>query len=80
MVQITAGLRDNMDAALFVPYSFYRYPQGGKLEGFSDAGVFIKHIPLQLLGVRLGYKAQLNLDTGKEGIGYGAYRKPPPYN
>ncbi|MDW8096329.1 MAG: hypothetical protein RMI51_05950, partial [Aquificaceae bacterium] len=71
ILQLTAGVLKNADIAVLVPYSQYKYPDGSRLQGVSDVGVFIKHIPLELENNKLGYKAQVNLDTGKEGIGYG---------
>lgn len=71
IVQITAGLTEKMDLAVLLPYSYYRYTDSSSLEGFNDVGVFLKHVPLKFGSYRLGYKAQINLDTGREGIGYG---------
>ncbi|MCX8059872.1 MAG: hypothetical protein N3C13_01575 [Aquificaceae bacterium] len=65
-LQLTAGLSKNMDVAALLPYS-----QRGQAEGLNDLGLFVKHVPLEVRGHRIGYKLQLNLDTGKEGIGYG---------
>jgi hypothetical protein len=71
VLQITGGVKDNMDIALIIPYSFYRYKDGTRNEGFSDVGVFIKHIPVEAGNFKAGYKLQLNFNTGKQGIGYG---------
>lgn len=65
-LQLTAGLLENMDVAVLLPY--FRSQQ---IEGFNDIGVYIKHIPLKVQGYRIGYRFQVNLDTGKEGIGQG---------
>ena len=71
VLQITGGIKDNMDIALIIPYSFYRYKDGTRNDGFSDVGVFIKHIPVEAGNFKAGYKLQLNFNTGKERIGYG---------
>lgn len=68
IVQIAVGLKKDLDLAVFVPYS--RFHDGTEREGLNDAGFYIKHIPYRK-EVRLGYLLQVNLDTGKEGIGYG---------
>lgn len=70
ILQLTAGIRENMDMAVLIPYSSYRYQSGSKLEGLNDLGVFIKHVPLKPGDYRIGYKLHLNLNTGKKGIGY----------
>lgn len=69
--QLTYGLLENMDLALIVPYSSYAYSGGEKVKGFGDIALFVKHVPVNSQGWRLGYKLQANFDTGKEGIGYG---------
>ncbi|MDW8033297.1 MAG: hypothetical protein RMH93_07090 [Aquificaceae bacterium] len=70
LLQLTAGIREDMDLAMLIPYSSYKYQNGSKIEGINDLGVFIKHIPLKPGEYSIGYKLQLNLDTGKRGIGY----------
>lgn len=68
--QFQAGLLKNMDIALIQPY--VRLREGGeRFSGADDLRIFIKHIPFEKKGWRAGYRLQLNLDTGKEGIGYG---------
>ncbi|WP_304091638.1 hypothetical protein [Hydrogenobacter thermophilus] len=67
VLQITGGIKDNMDIALIIPYSFYRYKDGTRNDGFSDVGVFIKHIPVEAGNFKAGYKLQLNFNTGKGG-------------
>ncbi len=69
ILQTTVGLSDQTDVGILVPYSIFYDRQ--RYEGFDDSGVFIKHIPLNSGRFRIGYKAQVNLGTGKEGIGYG---------
>ncbi len=71
IVQLTGGVVENMDMALILPYSLYRYSDGIKNSGFSDMGIFIKHIPIKVGYFEAGYKLQINLNTGKRGIGYG---------
>lgn len=66
--QIATGLRKNLDLALFVPYS--KIWDGESIDGVGDMGFFLKHIPYQR-DLKLGYKLQVNFDTGKESIGYG---------
>ncbi|MEJ5339506.1 MAG: hypothetical protein WHS43_07615 [Aquificaceae bacterium] len=68
--QFQAGLLKNMDLALLQPYVKLR-EWGERLSGLDDLRVFIKHIPYEKEGWRAGYRLQLNLDTGKRGIGYG---------
>ena len=67
--QTTVGLSEHVDIGFFVPYSVFY--DGQRYEGFNDSGIFIKHIPLGTERVKLGYKAQINLATGKKKIGYG---------
>lgn len=69
-LQFQAGILKNMDFAIVQPYVRLK-EDGEKLSGVDDLRVFIKHIPFEKEDWRLGYRFQLNLDTGKEGIGYG---------
>ncbi|MEJ7621479.1 MAG: hypothetical protein WKI49_03035 [Aquificaceae bacterium] len=68
--QFQAGLLKNMDLAVIQPYVKLK-EEGQRLSGADDLRIFIKHIPFEVEGWRAGYRVQLNLDTGKEGIGYG---------
>jgi len=45
--------------------------EGQRLSGADDLRIFIKHIPFEAEGWRAGYRVQLNLGTGREGIDYG---------
>ncbi len=68
--QLTLGLSKNMDLAVIQPYVKVR--EGDKsISRADDLRLFIKHIPFEGEDWKVGYKLQLNLDTGKEGIGYG---------
>lgn len=69
-LQFQAGLLKNMDLAIIQPYMRLK-EEGERLSGLDDLRVFIKHIPIEGQGWRVGYRLQLNLDTGKKGIGYG---------
>ena len=69
LTQLTVGIFDNVDLAVFVPYTWVS--NGENVRGFGDAGLFIKHVPLRFENTRVGYRAQVNLDTGKRGLGNG---------
>lgn len=68
IVQITSGLSRKADIGIFIPYS--RVGNGSKSEGLNDIGVFFKHVPYRK-EISIGYRVQVNTDTGKRGIGYG---------
>ncbi len=67
-LQVNVGLSPHMDISFFVPYS--KFYKGDNLEGFNDAGFILKHI-LSGGNPRFGYSLQVNIDTGRKGIGYG---------
>ncbi len=69
VLQFTAGVLESMDFAVLFPYIVQFNEENVK--GWGDAGVFIKHVPISFGNTRVGYKVQANLDTGKEGLGYG---------
>ncbi len=69
-LQFQAGLFKNMDLAIIQPYVRLK-EEGERLSGLDDLRVFVKHIPFEGQNWRAGYRLQLNLDTGKESIGYG---------
>ncbi len=66
--QMSMGVTEDIDLAVVIPYS--RLSNGSKLEGLNDVSLYVKHIPYRGR-LSLGYKVQVNLDTGKEGLGYG---------
>ncbi|MDW8066213.1 MAG: hypothetical protein RMI50_00885 [Aquificaceae bacterium] len=69
--QFQAGILRNLDFAVVQPYVKIRDGQE-RISGVDDLRVFVKHVPFEGNGWRVGYRLQLNLDTGKKGIGYGS--------
>ncbi len=67
--QLTLGVKENIDVAIIIPYIIQS--NGEKVSGFSDSSVFIKHILFKNQNLGLGYKLQVNFDTGKKELGYG---------
>ncbi|SHK42906.1 hypothetical protein [Thermocrinis minervae] len=71
VLQSTFGITDSLDIAVGIPYYFYRFGDGVKKDGLGDVYVFVKHVPIRSESFNLGYRAQVNFDTGKRDLGYG---------
>jgi hypothetical protein len=74
-VAFTAGLRDNLDLALGVPYAWSRVKEGGAVtseeDGVSDVSVELKWKFFEHEGLALALKPEVTLPTGDEDRGLG---------